>query len=217
MSSHTYALLFSASVAGAVAGVLVMWSRKRSEIAGPDRARTIAVLATGTAAVLFALFAFRRLFAMQPNVFAALVVPLVTAWAAVVQSCIRLPVPDAILKVRPLELRILRSRWTAIRAFGSLLRNTPLRALGGDVYLRTTRRDVAHVLRAMYDAETVHLWGILLSAPWLAYWLLRGRWLPVALACAIHVPLNVYPILHLRYASGRVDRLIASRNAPRTS
>jgi hypothetical protein len=130
---------------------------------------------------------------------------------AVLQSVVQLPVPGVDFAVRPGEFKVLRSVWTGVRAFGALLRHTPLRHLGGRVYLSTAGRDPGAILRGLHTAEGVHLWALLCCCPWLMYWGLRGSWMPLLLGLCVHVPLNIYPILHLRYVNWRIDACLAKR------
>ena len=206
MKPNAYGYILVATIAGGFTGVLVMWNRKRSQIAGENKLRQFAILTMGTAASACALFAFTQAFAGQPQMYAAMVMILITGWAAVVHSVVQLPLPQFVLKVRTGEFAVLRSPWTGVRAFGALLRNTPLRHLGGQVYLSDVRRDPRPVLRGLHDAETVHILALLFCCPWLAFWGIQGRWMSIAWGLAIHVPLNVYPILHLRYATWRMER-----------
>ncbi len=62
MDPDAYWQTFVASMAGGFAGVLVMWNRKRSETAGENKLRRLAVLTIGTAASACALFAFTKAF-----------------------------------------------------------------------------------------------------------------------------------------------------------
>jgi len=198
-----------ASIAGGFTGALVMWNRKRSQIAGKNKLRASAVLTAGTAASACALFAFTRALGGHSYMYAVLVMILITGWVAVVCSVVQLPVPQFVLRVRTGELAMLQARWTGVRMFGALLRNTPLRHLGGRVYLSDALRNPLVVLRGIHEAETVHLWALLFCCPWLLFWGMHGRWMLMVCGLAVHVPLNVYPILHLRHATWRIERYMA--------
>ena len=84
-----------------------------------------------------------------------------------------------------------------------------LRHLGGRVYLSEVGRNPRAVLGGLHDAQTVHIWALLLCCPWLLFWAIQGRWMSVACGLAVHAPLNVYPILHLRYTTKRVEGYVA--------
>jgi len=205
MNPDAYWYILVASLAGGFAGALVMWNRKRSQIAGENRLRQVAVLTLGTAASACALIAFTKVFGDQPQIYAVMVMILMTGWAAVLCAVVQLPVPRYVLKVRTGELAVLRSSWTGVRSFGAFLRSTPLRHLGGRVYLSDVGRDPLTVLRGIHDAEAVHILALLFCCPWLVVWGVQGRWLAIVWGLAVHVPLNVYPILHLRYVTWRLE------------
>ncbi len=209
MDPAAYVYVLVASIAGGCAGALVMWNRKRSQIAGESRLRRVVVLAIGTAASASALVAFTKAFGNYSNIHAAIVMILMTGWVAVVQSVAPLPVPGSVLRVRAGEFAVLRTPWAGVRLFGAFLRNTPLRHLGGRVYLSDVGRHPLTVLRGLQDAEAVHLWALLACCPWLVFWALHGRWMSIVCGLAVHVPLNIYPVLHLRYATWRITRLMA--------
>jgi hypothetical protein len=209
MPPDAYEHVLVASVAGGVIGVLVMWNRKRSQIAGDSKVRRYIVLILGTAACACAVWAFSKTFGDRSPILAATVMILMTGWAALLHSVMPLPLPRFGWRVRAGEFAILRAPWTAVRLFGAILHGTPIRHLGGRVYLAEAGRDPQTVLRGILDAETVHLWALVLSSPWLVFWGVQGRWICLICGLAVHVPLNVYPILHLRYVTWRIERYIA--------
>ena len=185
-----------------------MWNRKRSQVAGENKLRRFAVLTIGTAASACALVAFAKAFNDYSQIYAAMVTILITGWVAVLHAVVQLPVPRFVLRVRTDEIAILRSPWTGVRLFGALLRTTLFRHLGGRVYLSDVGRDPLAILRGIYDAETVHIWALLFCCPWLVYWGVQGHWKSIIWGVAVHVPLNVYPILHLRYVTWRIQRYL---------
>ena len=209
MNPDAYRHILVASIAGGIAGALVMWNRKRSQIAGENNLRRFTVLTIGTAASACALFAFTKAFGDHSQIYAAMVMILITGWAAMLLSVVQLPVPRFVLRVRIGEFAVLRSPWTGVRSFGALLRSTPLRHLGGRVYLSDVGRDPLAVLRGIHDAEVVHIWALLFCGPWLVFWGLQGLWMSIVSGLAVHVPLNVYPILHLRYVTWRIEGYVA--------
>ncbi len=175
MPPETYLYILVASGAGGFAGALVMWNRGRSQVAGENRLRRLAVLAAGTAAAACALLAFAKAFRDYPHIYAAMLMILITAWAAVVQSVVQLPLPGFILRVRASEFAILRGSWTGVRLFGALLRNTPLRHLGGRVFLSDVGRDPPALLRGIHYDEAVHMWALLFCCPWLVFGGCKGN------------------------------------------
>jgi hypothetical protein len=211
LNSKTYGLILVASLAGGLTGALVTWNRKRSQMAGESAARRLAVLVLGTGASASAVVAFGQAFGTGSAMYGALVIVAVTGWVAVVRSGgVPLPVPLSLLKGRPIELAILGAPWTGVRLFGMLLRSSPLRHLGGRVFLLGLGRDPRAVLPGIYDAERIHWWALLASCPWLIWWGTQGTWMLITVALAVHLPLNAYPVLHLRYVSGRIERCLAA-------
>jgi hypothetical protein len=205
MAPDVYRYILLATISGGFTGALVIWNRKRAHAAGENRLRRLAVLLAGTAASACALAAFTKAFRGHERVYAAMVMILITGWVAVLHSVVPLPVPRSVLRVRTGEFAFLRAPWTGVRLFGAFLRNTPLRHLGGPVYLSDVGRDPQAVLRGIHLAEIVHLWALLFCGPWLVVWGLQGRWMSVVCGLAVHLPLNLYPILHLRYVTWRLE------------
>lgn len=206
MDPETYCWIAAGSIMGGFTGALVMWNRARGRVGREDRWRRVLVFALGTALAGCQLVAFTKALAKYPPVLGATVVMLVTSWVAVVQTVMRLPIPRFLRKAGNIEAALLRTPWIGVRGFGRLLRSTPLRRLGGRVYLSEAGCDAQSVLDGIGDAERVHLWALLGSVPWLVSWGLRGDWIAVASGLVVHLPLNVYPTLHLRYVAWRLDR-----------
>jgi len=199
-----------ASLVGFLTGALVLWIRKR-----PPRLPLVrwAFLIAGTSAFVYVLVAFTKAFGNLPILQAITVTILVTSWSSVVNAIVPLPFPRCVLQVRPAEFELLRAPATGVRAFVLLLRKTPLRHLGGRVFLdEDANRSPAHILPGVLAAETVHIWAVLLSGPWLIFWLAQQQWPSLLAAMAVHVTLNLYPILHLRYVSWRLQRCIARQH-----
>jgi hypothetical protein len=209
MNPEAYRYVLLASIAGGFTGALVMWNRKRSQVAGENSLRRFLVLALGTAASACALFAFTRAFAEHSRIYAVTIMILISGWAAVVNSVVQVRFPRFVLRVGTTEFSVLRSPWTGVRAFGALLRSTPLRHLGGRVYLSVAGRDPGAVLRGVHDAEAVHILALLFSCPWLVFWGMHGQWKPLFWALVVHLPLNVYPILQLRLVTWRIEGHLA--------
>jgi hypothetical protein len=216
MNPDASGYILIASLAGGLSGALVTWNRKRAQVAGASRLRQVTVMAVGTAASVGALVAFAKAFGLSSSIYAGMASITITGWAAVLQSTARLPVPRSALHVRSWELAVLRSSWSGVRLFGAILRKTPLRRLGGRVYLSEVGGDTQVVLRGIDDAEAVHVWALVCCAPWLVFWGITGLWMSVGVGLAVHLPLNIYPILHLRYVTGRIERY-AARGSHRCS
>jgi hypothetical protein len=209
MNPDAYEHILVASIAGGLGGALVMWNRRRSQTAGENKLRRLAVLTLGTAALACALIAFTKAFGAQSHIYAAMVMILITGWAAVLNSVAPLPVPRFILRVRAGEFAILRAPWTGVRLFGAFLQSTPLRHLGGRVYLSEVGQNPQAVLGGIHDAQRVHIWALLFCCPWVVFWGMEGRWMSIGWGLAVHVPLNIYPVLHLRYVTWRLEGYLA--------
>lgn len=133
-------------------------------------------------------------------------------------------VAEPLFKLRmPRVLRLLR-RWERegnvyrrlhVRGFGRLLRRTPLRYLNSAVYLGRRRRDPLQVRRMSESSEATHFWAAVLFMPYLTFVALNCMWSIVAWFSLAQVLVNVYPILHLRYVRGRLDRTIRRIGAAR--
>lgn len=130
------------------------------------------------------------------------------ALVKVAEPLFLLRMPAALRPLRRWELEGDLDRRLGVLAFGRLLRHSPLRWLNAAVYLDRGRRDPAAV-RAMAEAsEASHFWAAVLLMPYVVYAALAGRWGVAALFLLAQWVVNVYPILHLRYVRGRLDRLI---------
>ncbi len=214
MNPEAYRHILVASTAGGLAGALVIWNRRRSHTAGKNKLRRLVVLTLGTAAFACALIAFNKAFDTQSHIYAAMVMIIITGWSAVLNSVAPLPVPQFVLRVRAGEFAILRAPWTGVRLFGALLRSTPLRHLGGRVYLSEAGRNPLAVLDGIHDAQRVHTWALLFCCPWLVFWGLKGEWISIGWGFAVHVPLNIYPVLHLRYVTWRLEKCVTRMPTP---
>ena len=98
-----------------------------------------------------------------------------------------------------------------VSAFGGILRRTPLRLLNLDVYLGGSRRDPASLAVQLEAAEAAHLLDAALVVPYMAYAGMQGWWAVVTWFVILQLAANVYPILHLRTARGRLLRTFGRR------
>jgi hypothetical protein len=102
-------------------------------------------------------------------------------------------------------------RALGVSAFGELLRRTPLRALNRDVYASRYRRDPATLAAQLEAAEAAHLLDAVLVVPYMVYAGTQAWWAVVLWFAVAQIVVNVYPVLHLRSArgrlTGRLDRL----------
>lgn len=215
MNPEAYTHILLASLAGGLAGVLVMWNRKRSWSSGQSNLRGFTVLSIGTASFGFAWMEFSKTLPAHSGINAAVAMMVLTGWAAVLNSVVSLPVPYILQTVRVREFAILRSPWSGVRLFGAILRGTPLRRLGGRVFLSEAGRDVPTVLAGIRAAQAVHVWAIVFCVPLLIFWAARARWQWIFWALAVQVMLNLYPILHLRFVSFRLAEYVKRKGKGR--
>ncbi len=197
-------LVLPASLAGGVLGLLTAGNRQPGRHR-ESRLTQVAVLLMGTVAFLLATVLFGKVFGPGSVAFAVTATLLVAAWTGVLQTVWRLRLPASVFKVRPKEIALRRSRWTGVRPFGMLLRRTPLRHLGGAVYLSNCGGEARCVLRGLEAAEEVHVWSLVFCSPWVIAWCLKGWWWAVGSSLALHVVLNLYPILHIRLTRSRLE------------
>jgi hypothetical protein len=168
-------LVVPASVAGGAVGLLGFWNRQpRKE--GANYLRQIAVLLTGSLASGVSLVFFAKALGARSVEFAVTATVLVAAWTGMVRTVVPLALPAWMLKLGRREFALLRWRRIGVRLFGVVLRRTPLRHLGGPVYLTGCANDAARVLRGIQHAEEVHFWSLLFGFPWLVFWGLQGLW-----------------------------------------
>lgn len=121
----------------------------------------------------------------------------------------QLRMPGGMRDVRPWELSGDLYETLAVPQFGGLLRTTPLRHLNPNVYV--SQRDPTALIGQLEAAEAAHFWAALLFMPWLAWCAVSGRGGALAVLLVVQVLGNVYPILHLRLARGRLERVVRRR------
>lgn len=210
MHPDAIGLVLAGSIAGGMLGPLAVWNR-RAGACGRSEPRRSLVLIFGSAAAWVAAFAFARAFGSATAPFAAAATLLAGAWTAVLVTALPLKTPKFMAVVTSRESKILRQRWTGVPLFGWILRATPLRKLGGSVYLRGCGNDFGLVLQSIREDEAVHVWSFLFCTPLLCFWLARLAWPALAASLAMHLLLNVCPVLHLRQARGRIESMLQRR------
>ena len=99
-------------------------------------------------------------------------------------------------------------RALGVPAYGRLLRRTPLRLFNRDVYLHHGPGDTRRVAAELEAAEASHFWAALAVVPHMVYLLSRGMWAPLLWVSLAQLLINVYPIMHLRVARSRLERLM---------
>jgi 1,4-dihydroxy-2-naphthoate octaprenyltransferase len=128
--------------------------------------------------------------------------------AKVAEPLFKLRMPRGLRPLRPWELEGAVYRRCRVLEFGRMLRRTPLRYLNAAVYIDGQRRDSLQVRLRTESAEATHFWAAVLLLPYIALAGLSGRWKVVAWFSLAQLLVNVYPILHLRYVRGRLDRAL---------
>jgi hypothetical protein len=125
----------------------------------------------------------------------------------------RLAMPGALRPLRPWERGSGVYRRLGVLRFGRLLRDSPLRYLNTGVYLDRGPRDPFRVRLHAESSEANHFWDAVLFMAYIVFAAGKGMWSVVAFFLAVQVVVNVYPILHLRYVRGRLDRVIRRMGA----
>jgi hypothetical protein len=123
--------------------------------------------------------------------------------------------PASFQQVRSWELKGDAYRALGVPTFGTLLRRTPLRYFNSQVYLKYRRNDPDQVCAAMEAAEAAHVWAMVLTTPYVVLMAIQIRWSTIFWFILINVGGNVYPVLHLRWARGRLMRVRDKKLLPR--
>lgn len=126
--------------------------------------------------------------------------------AKVAEPLVLLRLPAAMRALHPWERDGTISRKLAVSAFGSMLRDTPLRYLNASVYIAAASRDLAQLYRQVESGEAAHVYAAALFTPYIAYVAWRGHYREAAIFLLVQIVFNVYPVLHLRSVRGRLER-----------
>jgi hypothetical protein len=168
--------------------------------------KQVLVLVATVAAFVFSLLMLRQVLGPGSPWMGLMVMLCLLGTARIADPIHQLSMPAALRNVRPWERNGDLYQTLAVPQFGGVLRNTPLRLLNPEVYL--SRRDPAALVRQLEAAEASHFWAALVLMPWLAWCAAQGRGGAVAILLVVQVVGNVYPILHLRLARGRLERVV---------
>ena len=122
-----------------------------------------------------------------------------------------LRLPRQLRVVRVWEIKSKLYRVLRVPTFGVLLRRTPLRYLHPLVYLSQYPDDPTTVQTQIEGAEAAHFWAAALLIPYMVYVCVQKWWSVIFWLLVIQVIGNLYPILHLRLARGRLKRVFAKK------
>jgi hypothetical protein len=165
----------------------------------------IALLAVA-AAFTFSLAQFRRVFGLASPWFGLMAMFCLLGLAAFARPLFFLKLPGFLRKEHEWEADGRLYKTLRVRVFGELLRRTPLRYLNPLVYLKR-HPDPSIVQAQIESAEAAHLLSAALGLPYMAYACIQGWWSALAWLVVVQAGLNLYPILHLRWARARINRL----------
>lgn len=168
--------------------------------------RDLIVLLLVIAAFGISLELIRRLVGIASPWFGAMLMLDVTGLAAVARPVYLLRLPNFLRKPRAWDREGQLYTSLGVPAFGALLRNTPLRHLNSNVYLRRYAGNVAAVLAQIEAAEAAHCLAAVVLVPYIVYAIVQGGWLATVALLAVQIAYNVYPVLHLRMVRMRLGR-----------
>ncbi len=176
--------------------------------------RDIAVLLVVTAGFTASLFLFGRQLGYGSPWFALLFMFCFLGWVRLARPLFILKMPTGLRAVREWELRGVLYRRLAVPGFGELLRGTPLRHLQPEVYLNRHPENPGLVTRELEGAEAAHFWAALLYLPFQVHEFLHHAWTALGWSLLVQIVGNLYPILHLRWIRGRLDRVLNRKRRP---
>ncbi len=172
-----------------------------------DWARFLAVIA-GYAAAFLALQRYLP-FSVTSPWFVVVAMVCFLGLAFVAQPLVMIRMPRSLRLLRAWEVDGGAYRTLGVRAYGRLLRGTPLRLFNVDVYFRNGLCDAARVRAELEAAEASHVFAGVLVVPYMAWLAARGRWLSLASISLAQLLINVYPVMHLRLTRRRLDRILS--------
>ena len=168
--------------------------------------RDLIVLLVVAAAFAVSLAMLRRAVGLASPWFAVMVMFNFLGLIAFARPLFLLKLPGFLRKERGWETKGRIYKTLLVPAFGALLRRTPLRYLNPLVYLKQDS-DPSIVQAQIESAEAAHLLATAVLVPYLVYACVQGWWSAVAWVMVVQIGFNLYPILHLRWARVRINRL----------
>lgn len=117
--------------------------------------------------------------------------------------------PGSLLTVRGWERSGRLYRMSGVASFGAALRHRPLCYLNSMVYLGAHRGALGGLRSSILRSEGVHFWAVVATIPFLACAVFLGWWDSVLWVIAFQFVFNLYPVFHLRYVRGRLERVMS--------
>jgi hypothetical protein len=175
--------------------------------------RDLGLLLTVTGAFGISLFLFTRAahFRVTSPWFVLMAMFCLLGLVGFARPLFLLRLPHWLRKMRRWETRGKPSRVPGVRAFGSLLRRTPLRLLNPQVFLRPHAGGPAMVNAQLEAAEAAHYLAAALILPYMVYAWAYKWWSVLFWFTVVQVAVNAYPIFHLRWVRGRLERVSRRR------
>ena len=208
MTLDTGSYVVCGVVTVAAVAAYMVWQQGMSKNRKPETSlmRDGLLLLFVTATFAISLTLLQRAVGAGSLFFGCIVFFVALGWTVFAQRVMGFRVPGAIRDIRPWELRGVVYRALGVPGFGVMLRASPLKLLNPSVHLSKFPGEPATVCRHLEISEANHLWGGLLTLPYLFYASLHGWWGVLILSVALHLVANLYPIWHLRWARGRLAR-----------
>lgn len=205
MDGLNYVLfMLAGSTGGALAGMTVYRSRALGRSAGTF-AKRLWLSAAGTLGVSLSVSCFAMAFGFDSPIFAIAVTLLVAAFTGLLNTVVQLKVPPFLRTVSQSEYNILSSPFSGLGLFSALLKKTPLKKLGGNVFLSVGRRGKLEEVQAgLADAEAVHVWGFALTLSFIISWGLRGSSTALLTSLVVALFLHVLPTANIRVTRYRL-------------
>jgi hypothetical protein len=169
--------------------------------------RDVMILLAGAVAFGVSLPLFGRCVGFTSPWFALLAIFCFLGLNAFARSLFVLRLPGWLRTVRAWEVEGGLYRRLGVPAFGEVLRRTPLRYLQPLVYLNRNPGEAGRVRYQIEGAEAAHFWAAVLLVPYMVYAGVQNRWGIVGWFTVFQVVGNLYPILHLRWVRGRLQRV----------
>jgi hypothetical protein len=203
--------LIIASISGAAAGVASYYSRTLAHRDGMIFLRNVLFI-IGNIAICLSALLFTRLLGITSIPAALALVLLLSAWISLLHNFQPLPLPPVLMPISRAEYGFLQSPLSGVRAYGWLLIHTPIRRLGGAVFVTGTGpAALAKMLPGLTGAETVHVWSVIALSPLLIVWIWMAAGAALATSLLVILIFHIYPIAHLRMVRYRLN-LIQKRH-----